>query len=68
MALFFGIILILCTIALLILAMRQHKKVSEDKPYDDIDRQIDFDDFYSKLRKFVSNEQEKIYAVLGIKK
>ncbi len=67
MALFFGIILILCTIALLILAMRQHKKVSEDKPYDDIDRQIDFDDFYSKLRKFVSNEQEKIYAVLGIK-
>ena len=67
MALFFGVILILCTIALLILAIRQHKKISEDTPFDDSNRQIDFNDFYSKLRKFVSNEQEKIYAVLGIK-
>lgn len=67
MILFFDIILILCTIALLILAIRQYQKVSKDKPFDDINRQIDYDDFYSKLRKFVSNEQEKIYAVLGIK-
>lgn len=64
---FLGVILILSTIVLLILAIRQHKKVSEDNPYDDTNRQIDFGDFYNKLHKFVSNEQEKIYAVLGIK-
>ena len=63
---FLGVILILSTIVLLVLAIRQHQKVSEDKPFDDTNRQIDYDDFYSKLRKFVSNEQEKIYAVLGI--
>ncbi len=67
MVIFSGVILTLCTIALLILAIWQHKKVSEDKPFDDTNRQIDFTDFYNKLRKFVSNEQEKIYAVLGIK-
>ena len=61
---FLGVILILSTIVLLVLAIRQHQKVSEDKPFDDTNRQIDYDDFYSKLRKFVSNEQEKIYAVL----
>ncbi len=64
---FLGIILILCTIVLLIFAVRQHQKVSSDKPFDDTNRQIDFDDFYNKLHKFVGNEQEKIYAVLGIK-
>ncbi len=67
MASFYGIVLILCTITLLILAIRQHKIVSEDKPFDDSRRQIDFDDFYGKLRKFIGNKQEKIYAVLGIK-
>lgn len=66
-SMFLGVILILSTIVLLILAIRQHKKVSEDNPYDDTNRQIDFGDFYNKLHKFVSNEQEKIYAVLGIK-
>lgn len=64
---FFCGILILCTIILLIFAVRQHQKVADDKPFDDTNRQIDYDDFYSKLRKFVGNEQEKIYAVLGIK-
>ena len=67
MVIFSGVILTLCTIALLILAIWQHKKVSEDKPFDDTNRQIDFTDFYNKLRKFVGNEQEKIYAVLGIR-
>ena len=67
MIFFWGILLVLCTVTLLVLAIRQHQKVADDKPFDDTDRQIDFDDFYSKLRKFVSNEQEKIYAVLGIK-
>ena len=60
MASFYGIVLILCTITLLILAIRQHKIVSEDKPFDDSRRQIDFDDFYGKLRKFIGNKQEKI--------
>lgn len=41
---FLGIILILCTIVLLIFAVRQHQKVSSDKPFDDTNRQIDFDD------------------------
>ena len=51
MILFWGILLVLCTVTLLVLAIRQHQKVADDKPFDDTDRQIDFDDFYSKLRK-----------------
>ena len=41
---FLGVILILSTIVLLVLAIRQHQKVSEDKPFDDTNRQIDYDD------------------------
>ncbi len=62
-----GVILITATIVLLVTAINEHHKIAHDKPFDDSNWQIDFKDLHNKLRKFVSNEQEKIYAVLGTK-
>lgn len=66
MAMFLGVILIIATIVLLVLAIKKHRKILHDKPLDDSNWQIDFEDLHNKLRKFVSNREEKIFAVLGI--
>ncbi len=67
MIILFGVILIIATIVLLVLAIKEHRKILHDKPLDDSNWQIDFEDLHNKLRKFVSNKEEKIFAVLGIK-
>ena len=67
MIILFGVILIIAAIVLLVLAIKEHRKILHDKPLDDSNWQIDFEDLHNKLRKFVSNKEEKIFAVLGIK-
>lgn len=67
MIIFLNVILIIATIALLVLAIKEYRKILHDKPLDDSNWQIDFENLHNKLRKFVSNNEEKIFAVLGIR-
>lgn len=61
--LFVSILLWTLSIFTLVLTIKWNPK---DNPIDDSSWNIDKTDLYNKLRRFISNPQEKIYAVLNI--
>ena len=61
--LFVSILLWTLSIFTLVLTIKWNSK---DNPIDDSSWNIDKTDLYNKLRRFISNPQEKIYAVLNI--
>lgn len=61
--LFVSILLWTLSIFTLVLTIKWNSK---DNPIDDSSWNIDKTDLYNKLRQFISNPQEKIYAVLNI--
>ena len=60
---FVSILLWTLSIFILVLTIKRNPK---DNPIDDSSWNIDKTDLYNKLRRFISNPQEKIYAVLNI--
>ena len=60
---FVSILLWTLSIFILVLTIKWNPK---DNPIDDSSWNIDKTDLYNKLRRFISNPQEKIYAVLNI--
>lgn len=62
-----GMILLLgCSFLLLIYVLADIADTVPDRPLDDKTWQIDYDNLYSNLQKYVSNQQEKIHAVLNV--
>ena len=66
MIIFYGIFLLICSIALIIFVVCINIKKLPDHPLDDKEWQIDYKELYSNLQKFVTNKQEKIHAVLNV--
>lgn len=66
MIIFYGIFLLICSIALIIFVICINIKKLPDHPLDDKEWQIDYKELYSNLQKFVTNKQEKIHAVLNV--
>ena len=62
-----GMILLLsCSFLLLIYVLADIADTVPDRPLDDKTWQIDYDNLYRNLQKYVSNQQEKIHAVLNV--
>lgn len=66
MIIFYGIFLLICSIALIIFVICINIKKLPDHPLDDKEWQIDYKELYNNLQKFVTNKQEKIHAVLNV--
>ena len=63
----YGIFLFICSIVLLIFVVCVNIAKLPDRPLDDKAWQINYDNLYSNLQKYVSNKQEKIHAVLNVR-